>query len=68
MTCGLNLKRRTISNKHNFVNYHVVHGTISVGILCVVKEDTETHLAEILVRLQACTRKLTLLRGLFLGL
>ena len=49
MTCGLNLKRVTVSNKHNFVNYHVVHRTISVGILCVMKEDTETYLAEVLV-------------------
>ena len=51
MTCGLNLKRVTVSNKHNFVNYHVVHRTIPTGILCVAKEDTETYLAEVFVGL-----------------
>ena len=68
MTCGLNLKGETISNKHNFVNYHIMCKHITAFILYVAKEDTKTYLAEVLVKLLAYSRNLALLGGLFVGL
>ena len=42
------LPQSTMGKKHNAVNYHAVHEASAVGILRVVKEDTETNLSYIL--------------------
>ena len=62
------MKRETVSNKHNFVNYHIACKEIAVVVLYVAKEDTKIHLAEVLVKLLAYSRNLALLGGLFVGL
>ena len=63
MTCGLNLKRKTISNKQDFANYQIMCKHIAVVILYVTKEDAKTYLAEVLVKLLAYSRNLALLGG-----
>ena len=62
------MKRETVSNKHNFVNYHIACKEIAVVVLYVAKEDTKTYLAEVSVKLLAYSRNLALLGGLFVGL
>ena len=59
------MKRETVSNKHNFVNYHIACKEIAVVVLYVAKEDTKTYLAEVLVKLLAYSRNLALLGDLF---
>ena len=58
------MKRETVSNKHNFVNYHIACKEIAVVVLYVAKEDTKIHLAEVLTKLPAYSRKQALLGGL----
>ena len=45
------LHQYTLDKKHNEINYHVVHEEATAGILCVVKEDTETNLTDLLTNI-----------------
>ena len=50
-----------LSKKHNQICYHCVHEAVAAGIIRVVKEDTETNLADILTKPLATARRRFLL-------
>jgi hypothetical protein len=40
----------TLMKKHNAINYHAVQEAVAAGILWVGKEDGETNLADLLMK------------------
>ena len=47
----------TFSEKHNSINYHVIHESAATGILRVDKEDTNTNWVDALTKLQPFSKK-----------
>ena len=47
----------TLLKKHNAVNYHIVREAVAAGIMKVGKEDTDTNLADVLMKLMPHTKK-----------
>jgi hypothetical protein len=39
-----------LTKKHNAINYHAVREAAAAGSLCVGKEDGETNLADLLMK------------------
>jgi len=61
---NMSLPHSTLGKKHNAINYHAVREAAAAGILRVVKEDTETNLADILTKLLNQPRREMLLGGI----
>ena len=55
----------TLNKKHNSINYHVVREAAAAGILRVMKEDTETNMADALTKLLPHDRHSELLSFLY---
>ena len=54
----------TLNKKHQSINYHVIREAVAAGIMRVAKENTLTNLADVLTKLQAWTRKDSLLKNI----
>ena len=50
----------TLMKKHNATNYHVVREAVAAGILRVRKEDGETNLADLLMKVLNGEKRWTL--------
>ena len=55
----------TLNKKHNSINYHVVREAAAAEIICVVKEDNVTNLADPLTNLMPYLQKKELLVQIF---
>lgn len=55
----------TLNKKHNSINYHIVREAAAAGILTVLKENTDTNLADALTKLLPFERLLKLLSFLY---
>jgi hypothetical protein len=47
---NVSIPESTLMKKHNEVNYHAVREVVAAGILRVGKEDGETNLADLLMK------------------
>jgi hypothetical protein len=54
------LTKSVLTKKHNAINYHAVREAVAAGVLEVIKEDTQTNLADLFTKVlpSNCRRKL----------
>jgi hypothetical protein len=58
----------TLTKKHNVINYHIVRKAAAMGMIRVGKEDTETNLADLLMKvLSQPRREKLIIRIIFIG-
>jgi hypothetical protein len=51
----------TLNKKHNAINYHVVREAAAMKMLRIVKEHTNTNMADLLMKILAKPRRLELI-------
>ena len=57
-----------LSKKHNAINYHAVQEAAAAGVLEVIKEDTQTNLADLFTKVLHADRRRELLGSILYNL
>ena len=62
------LPESVLTKKHNAINYHAVREAVAAGVLEVIKEDTQTNLADLFTKVLPSNRRHELLGSILYNL
>ena len=62
------LPESVLTKKHNAINYHAVREAVAAGVLEVIKEDTQTNLADLFTKVLPSNRRRELLGSILYNL
>jgi hypothetical protein len=62
------LPESVLTKKHNAINYHAVQEAVAAGVLEVIKEDTQTNLADLFTKVLPSNRRRELLGSILYNL